>query len=76
MKEAGLPDGVVNVIFGIGPRAGEALINHEDVNVCSKTKILLLSHLKCCFIFEKSGNFLYWKYCCRAPHRTGGGKVD
>ena len=46
MKEAGLPDGVVNVIFGIGPRAGEALINHEDVNVCYKTKISLLSDLK------------------------------
>jgi hypothetical protein len=45
MKEAGLPDGVVNVIFGIGPRAGEAPINHEDVSVCFKTKILFLSHL-------------------------------
>ena len=51
MKEAGLPDGVVNVIFGIGPRAGEALINHEDVNVCYKTNISLLSDLKYDLIF-------------------------
>ena len=54
MKEAGLPDGVVNVVFGIGPRAGEALINHEDVNVCYKTKISLLSDLKYGFIFKKT----------------------
>ena len=33
MKEAGLPDGVVNMVFGTGPKAGEALINHKDVNV-------------------------------------------
>ena len=54
MKDAGLPDGVVNVIFGIGPRAGEALINHEDVNVCYNTKISLLSDLKYGFIFKKT----------------------
>ena len=33
MKKAGLPDGVVNMVFGTGPKAGEALINHEDINV-------------------------------------------
>jgi len=37
MKEAGLPDGVVNMVFGTGPKAGEALINHKDVNVISFT---------------------------------------
>ena len=33
MKEAGLPNGVVNMVFGTGPKAGEALINHQNVNV-------------------------------------------
>ena len=33
MKDAGLPNGVLNMVFGTGPRAGEALINHQDVNV-------------------------------------------
>ena len=46
MKEAGLPDGVVNVVFGTGPHAGEALINHDSVNVhifvLNQTVILLL----------------------------------
>jgi acyl-CoA reductase-like NAD-dependent aldehyde dehydrogenase len=32
-----LPPGVVNFIFGIGPRAGQALITHPDVNVISFT---------------------------------------
>ncbi len=32
-----LPPGVVNFIFGIGPRAGQALITHRDVNVISFT---------------------------------------
>ena len=30
-KEAGFPDGVVNVVTGYGKEAGEALINHPDV---------------------------------------------
>lgn len=33
LKHAGLPDGVVNMVFGTGSKAGEALINHIDVNV-------------------------------------------
>jgi len=33
MKKAGLPDGVVNMVFGTGPKTGQVLINHEDVNV-------------------------------------------
>lgn len=30
-KEAGFPDGVINVVTGFGKEAGEALINHPDV---------------------------------------------
>ncbi len=32
-----LPPGVVNFVFGVGPRAGQALITHPDVNVISFT---------------------------------------
>lgn len=39
VKDAGIPNGVVNIVFGTGPKAGEALINHPDVNV-------LISYLK------------------------------
>ena len=31
-KEAGFPDGVVNIIPGFGPTAGAALVNHPDVH--------------------------------------------
>jgi len=34
---AGLPDGVVNVVVGTGPVAGEALIGHPDVRMVSFT---------------------------------------
>jgi aldehyde dehydrogenase (NAD+) len=30
-KEAGFPDGVVNVVTGYGPEVGEALVTHPDV---------------------------------------------
>ncbi|KZS20768.1 Aldehyde dehydrogenase family 8 member A1 [Daphnia magna] len=36
-KDVGLPDGVLNMVFGTGLKAGEALINHKDVNVISFT---------------------------------------
>ena len=35
--EAGIPDGVVNVVTGSGPVAGEALIGHPDVDMVSFT---------------------------------------
>jgi betaine-aldehyde dehydrogenase len=35
--EAGLPDGVVNVVTGTGPVAGEALVSHPDVDMVSFT---------------------------------------
>src|SRR5205085_8560033 len=31
MGEAGLPPGVVNVVTGLGPEAGEPLVTHPDV---------------------------------------------
>lgn len=32
-----LPPGVINFVFGIGPRVGQTLITHPDVNVISFT---------------------------------------
>jgi (Z)-2-((N-methylformamido)methylene)-5-hydroxybutyrolactone dehydrogenase len=31
MKEAGLPDGVINVVTGLGPEVGTPLVEHPDV---------------------------------------------
>ncbi|XP_041361231.1 2-aminomuconic semialdehyde dehydrogenase-like [Gigantopelta aegis] len=36
-NEAGLPAGVVNMVFGVGPRAGEALVKHPNVPLISFT---------------------------------------
>lgn len=36
-KDAGLPDGVCNIIFGDGPTTGNSLINHRDVDLISFT---------------------------------------
>ncbi|KAM4695133.1 2-aminomuconic semialdehyde dehydrogenase [Discoglossus pictus] len=37
LSEAGVPPGVVNIVFGTGPRAGEALVCHPDVPIISFT---------------------------------------
>ncbi|KAM8832003.1 2-aminomuconic semialdehyde dehydrogenase isoform 2-T2 [Spinachia spinachia] len=37
MQQAGVPPGVVNVIFGTGPRAGDALVGHPEVPLVSFT---------------------------------------
>lgn len=37
LKEAGFPDGVVNIIYGVGAETGEALVKHPDVNLISFT---------------------------------------
>jgi len=33
----GVPPGVVNIVFGTGPRAGDALVGHPDVPLVSFT---------------------------------------
>ncbi|XP_054724536.1 2-aminomuconic semialdehyde dehydrogenase-like [Uloborus diversus] len=37
IKEAGIPDGVVNMVFGYGHKAGEALVTHPLVPIISFT---------------------------------------
>jgi betaine-aldehyde dehydrogenase len=37
LEEAGLPDGVVNVVTGLGPEVGQALTEHMDVDMVSFT---------------------------------------
>lgn len=35
--EAGLPDGVLNIVHGLGPKVGAAIVGHEDVKAISFT---------------------------------------
>src|SRR5207253_2834832 len=37
LEEAGLPAGTVNIVFGLGPEAGEALVRHRGVAAVSFT---------------------------------------
>ena len=37
VREAGLPDGLVNIVQGLGVEAGAALVEHEDVDLISFT---------------------------------------
>ncbi|KAG2467066.1 2-aminomuconic semialdehyde dehydrogenase isoform X1 [Polypterus senegalus] len=37
LDEAGVPPGVVNIVFGTGPKAGQALVSHPDVPLISFT---------------------------------------
>jgi aldehyde dehydrogenase (NAD+) len=36
-REAGVPDGVLNIVHGLGPEAGAALVEHPDVDLVSFT---------------------------------------
>src|SRR5699024_6978946 len=36
-EEAGLPKGVINVVFGSGSTGGDAMVHHEDLHVISFT---------------------------------------
>ena len=35
--KSGVPPGVVNMVFGTGPRAGQALVSHPKVGIISFT---------------------------------------
>ncbi|XP_074846621.1 2-aminomuconic semialdehyde dehydrogenase isoform X2 [Carettochelys insculpta] len=37
LGKAGIPPGVVNIVFGTGPKAGEAIVSHPDVPLISFT---------------------------------------
>ena len=37
-KEAGFPDGVINIVPGLGPTAGAAIASHPDINKVSQRK--------------------------------------
>lgn len=37
LKDTGLPDGVINIVHGIGEEAGKSLIDNEDVDIISFT---------------------------------------
>ena len=37
VKEAGFPDGVFNVLHGLGPEVGEAMVTHPDITAVSFT---------------------------------------
>ncbi|KAF6112644.1 aldehyde dehydrogenase 8 family member A1 [Phyllostomus discolor] len=37
LEKAGVPPGVVNIVFGTGPRVGEALVSHPEVPLISFT---------------------------------------
>lgn len=52
--QAGFPDGVINVVPGYGPTAGQAIASHHDINkvaftgsteVNTKNKLILLIFL-------------------------------
>ncbi|XP_071961805.1 2-aminomuconic semialdehyde dehydrogenase-like isoform X2 [Antedon mediterranea] len=37
LNEAGLPPGVVNFVYGTGPKAGDAIVRHPDIPIISFT---------------------------------------
>ncbi|KAM6433329.1 2-aminomuconic semialdehyde dehydrogenase isoform 3-T3 [Rhynochetos jubatus] len=63
LEKAGVPHGVVNVVFGTGAKAGEALVGHPEVPVISFTGSTLTAQR----IVEKSA-----PYCKRLSLELGG----
>ncbi|XP_062323277.1 2-aminomuconic semialdehyde dehydrogenase [Osmerus eperlanus] len=63
MEEAGIPAGVVNMVFGTGPRAGSALVGHPDVPLVSFTGSTATAQL----ITEQSA-----PYCKKLSLELGG----
>ncbi|XP_051947912.1 2-aminomuconic semialdehyde dehydrogenase [Xyrauchen texanus] len=53
LEEAGFPPGVVNIVFGTGPHAGDALVSHPDVPLISFTGSTATARL----ITERSAPF-------------------
>ncbi|XP_053568169.1 2-aminomuconic semialdehyde dehydrogenase, partial [Bombina bombina] len=53
LSEAGVPSGVVNIVFGTGPKAGEALVCHPEVPIISFTGSTVTAQR----IIEKSAPF-------------------
>jgi acyl-CoA reductase-like NAD-dependent aldehyde dehydrogenase len=54
--EAGLPSGVMNIVFGDGPGAGAALTHHEDVHLMSftgSTEVGRIVSVACAPTFKK-----------------------
>ena len=37
IQDSGLPQGVINMVFGTGKQVGEAIVTHEDVPLISFT---------------------------------------
>ncbi|XP_065488354.1 2-aminomuconic semialdehyde dehydrogenase isoform X3 [Caloenas nicobarica] len=63
LEKAGVPHGVVNIVFGTGPRAGEALVCHPDVLLISFTGSTMTAQR----IMEKSA-----PHCKRLSLELGG----
>ncbi|KAL4661009.1 aldehyde dehydrogenase family 8 member A1-like [Arapaima gigas] len=63
LKEADVPPGVVNVVFGTGPRAGDALVSHPEVPLISFTGSTATARL----ITERSA-----PYCKKLSLELGG----
>jgi alpha-ketoglutaric semialdehyde dehydrogenase len=56
LKEAGLPDGVLNVVYGEGPVVGAALLSNPDVNLVSftgSTEVGRIVSVACAPTFKK-----------------------
>lgn len=63
IQQAGVPPGVVNIVFGTGPRAGDALVGHPDVPLVSFTGSTLTAQR----ITERSA-----PYCKKLSLELGG----
>ncbi|KAK2516523.1 Aldh8a1 [Columba guinea] len=63
LEKAGVPHGVVNIVFGTGPKAGEALVCHPDVLLISFTGSTMTAQR----IMEKSA-----PHCKRLSLELGG----
>ncbi|XP_073483417.1 2-aminomuconic semialdehyde dehydrogenase isoform X1 [Aquarana catesbeiana] len=63
MEEAGVPPGVINIVFGTGPKAGETLVCHPDVPLISFTGSTVTAQR----IIEKSA-----PYCKKLSLELGG----